>query len=76
MSGGRETHDEAEDNNIPRGVDIVHLPADVGQANWHDEDKHNPTKVVSIRGLARIEETYAKALRATDDMAMPFARIE
>lgn len=40
-----ETHDQAKYDNVPRSIDHVHLPANVGKTDWHYEHKNKTASV-------------------------------
>lgn len=39
-------YNENDNNDVPRCIDHVHLPADIGYANRHDEHQEEPGNVI------------------------------
>jgi hypothetical protein len=63
---GKKAHNKAQDYNIPRCVDHIHLPADIIEADWHDEYEHEPVKVSQENTRFKKVVTYARAFREKD----------
>ena len=49
----KETYDQAENHNIPRCIDHIHLPSDVSQTNRHDEGENQTEQEISRAGQRR-----------------------
>jgi len=73
--GGARTYNQNDYNDVPRGINHIHLPTNIFDTDWHDEDQKK-SKQVNQDAYAGTHGSYARPFRTNCENATPFALME